>query len=153
MAGVLAFVVASAAVAVVVGRWVWRLHVAALGGVSGPARSKVTGSGSTGTSVLIWRRIRLLSVLSDDTTAILACRAAVGSRPSPTRQRPTLTSEDRTIVLHLGCGEDGERALVLLRKWCDEGAAIRVGPTPLAGTIELADDRGLAALHAPLAAI
>jgi hypothetical protein len=54
--------------------------------------------------------------------------------------------------LHLGGGEAGERALSLLQRWCREGVALNVAPSPLAGTIELADDTGQAALHAPVVA-
>jgi hypothetical protein len=95
--------------------------------------------------VIGWKRLRLLAVIADDTTVLLACRrhpaANVGS-----------SGGDRTIVLRLGVGEDAWRAQAMLEQWCREGAWLRVGLAPVTGSLELADQRRQAALWAPLAA-
>lgn len=91
--------------------------------------------------VIGWKRLRLVAVIPDDTTVLLACR-----------RHPAVYGGERTIVLRLGVGEDAWRAQELLQRWCREGAWLRVGIAPVAGSLELADRRRQAALWAPLAA-
>jgi len=166
MGEVIAVAMMTVAAAVVVGRWAWRDHTRVahiLGGEIGRARPAMStgrpGADPRGDpSILIWRRVQLLSVLTDETMAIVACRRQSSARRRPRRaRRPAgpveLSGDDRTIVLHLGGGEDAERALTLLQRWCRDGVSLHVQPSPLEGTIELADETGLAALHAPLAAL
>jgi len=95
--------------------------------------------------VIAWKRLRLLAVLADDTTVLLACRR----HPATPAGEP---AGDRIIVLRLGRGEDAWRAQVMLEQWCREGAWLRVGLAPIAGSLELADQRRQSALWAPLAA-
>jgi hypothetical protein len=107
-------------------------------------RSARPAAGST-SPVLNWKRVRLVSVVADDTCVLLACR----------RHPAALTSEtsfDHTIVLHLGMGAEAWRAQQLLEQWCRDGAWLRVGLAPVEGLLELADRHWDAALWAPLAA-
>jgi hypothetical protein len=91
-----------------------------------------------------WKRLRLLAVIADDTTVLLACRRHPAARAGE--------AGDRTSVLRLGAGEDAGRAQALLEQWCREGAWLRVGLAPVTGSLELADRRRQSALWAPLAA-
>jgi len=111
--------------------------------------------------VLAWKRLRLLSVLADGGTVILACRRPpaapfgpisggrrMGAKRDPRavgRRRVrssrglepvgpaefALAPDDRTIVLALGDGEAASMALSLLEWWCDEGVWLHVRPAAL----------------------
>jgi hypothetical protein len=133
------------------------------GWVTGSVPASATMSTSEGAggrprdvSILLWKMLRLVSVLADGPTAILACRRPPPGWPvAPAEDEGAegLCDADRTIVLRLGGGDTGEQALALLEQWWRDGVWLRVRPSPVGGGIELADGDGLSALRAPVAAV
>jgi len=157
----------------VVVRWAWRYQRPAgqdregrrVVGPASPARVAVSCSdgvvvawgwtrpGAASSELVAWKRMRLLGVLADGSTVILACRRQT-SRLRRGSHRPALASlapEDRTMVLVVG-EEEGD-ALALLEQWREEGACLRVHIPSDPSTVELADEAGRAVLRARLAAV
>lgn len=108
---------------------------------------------ATASPVLRWRRLRLVSMLGDGKTVILACRRHPRGRrdSAPSHDGRHLEPDDQTVVLRLGESPDAERARALLQRWCDEGTWLQIRPAPAGGAVELFD-AAHASLRAPLAA-
>ena len=153
----------------IVGRWAWHYqrHGAELGprGLVGPAPStRVTISCSDELAVAAgcmpervtpdmvgWKHLRLLGVLADGNTVLLACRRQTArlARRAHGLSLASLAPDDRTIVLVVG--EDQNDALALLEQWRDEGVSLRIRIESGPSAVELSDEGGRA-VRAPLVA-
>jgi len=153
----------------IVGRWAWRYEQPGWwpprGGAGRSSAARVMvwcsdtaalASGWQGQRACFelggWKRIRLLGVLGDGSTVILACRRHSARLARHLHRLPPawLTGEDRTIVL--GVGDHQDDALAVLEHWREEGACLRVHIASGLSTVELSDESGWAVLRAPLVA-
>jgi hypothetical protein len=100
-----------------------------------------------------WRELRLVSVVDDGSSVILACRRRPDRSPAPVPDDGLLARSDRTMVLHLGGGYEAGEARLLLEQWQRDAVWLRVRPVAGEPRVELVDGHGRSCLRAPLVSV